>query len=71
MLWDMQVGSQSLLSTYTVNNRSLFVDTSLDTNLGRHTFVQSGVTFERGAQLNYDQWYISLGYRFDAKGSSK
>jgi len=33
-------------------------------------FLQSGYTIERGAQLNYDQWYVSLGYRFDARGPS-
>ncbi len=71
MLWDTQVGSQTLLSAFTANNKSLFLDTSLDTNLGRHSFVQSGITLERGAQLNYEQWYISLGYRFDVKGPVK
>jgi len=71
MLWNAQFGSQTLLSAFTANNRSLFMDTSFDTNLGRHTFLQSGVTFERGSQLNYEQWYFSLGYRFDTKGPGK
>lgn len=71
MLWDTQVGSQTLLSAFTVNNKSMFVDTSFDTNLGRHSFVQSGITLARGAQLNYEQWYVSLGYRFDVKGPVK
>ncbi len=71
MLWNAQFGSQSLLSSFTANNKSLFFDTSFDTNFGRHTYLQSGVTFERGARLNYDQWYISLGYRFDMKGPGK
>ena len=68
MVWDTQVGEQTLLSAFTVNNRSLFFDTSLDTNLGSHSFIQSGYTIQRGAQLNYDQWYVSLGYRFDVRG---
>jgi AMIN domain len=71
MLWDTQVGSQTLLSTFTANNKSIFVDTSLATNLGKHSFVQSGIALERGAQLNYEQWYLSLGYRFDVKGPAK
>jgi hypothetical protein len=71
MLWDAQLGSQTLLSAFTVNNKSLFLDTSLDTNVTKHTFFQSGVTFAHGAQLNYDQWYVSLGYRFDVKGPVK
>jgi hypothetical protein len=71
MLFGVQAGSQSLASTFTVNNNSRFIDTSFDTNLGGHTFLQSGYTFERGAQLNYDQWYLSLGDRFDVKGPIK
>ena len=69
-MWDAQVGSQSLVSPFTTNNQSLFFDTSFDTNLGSHSFLQSGYTIERGAQLNYDQWYVSLGYRFDVRGPS-
>ena len=71
MNWDAQFGSQTLLSAFTSNNKSMFFDTSLDTNLGRRTFIQSGITLERGATLNYQQWYISLGYRFDVKGPAK
>ncbi len=70
-MWDAQVGSQSLASAFTVNQRSLFLDSSIDTNFGSHTFLQSGYTIEHGAQLNYTQWRISLGYRVDAKGPTK
>jgi hypothetical protein len=33
--------------------------------------VQSGYTFVRGDQMNYNQWYISLGYRFDERPGVK
>jgi hypothetical protein len=68
MIWDTQLGQQSLRSAFTANNRSFFFDTSFDTNLSTHSYIQSGYTIERGAQLNYDQWYVSLGYRFDLRG---
>ena len=71
MTWSAQAGSQTLDSAFTVNQHSVFVDTSFDTNLGGRTFLQSGYTIERGAQLNYEQWHLSLGYRFDMKGSMK
>ena len=71
MMWDFQVGNQNLNSSFTMNTRSIFVDTSFDTNLGRHTFLQSGYTIQRGDALNYNQWYMSLGYRFDVKGPVK
>ena len=71
IVWDAQVGSQTLTSPYTVNHNSFFVDASFDTNLGGHSFLQSGYTVSRGAELNYTQWYLSLGYRFKMKGTLK
>ena len=70
-VWDAQVGTQNLNSAFTVNQHSLFLDSSFDTNFGSHTFLQSGYTIEHGAQLNYTQWRLSLGYRVDAKGATK
>ncbi|MGD0215833.1 MAG: AMIN domain-containing protein, partial [Terriglobales bacterium] len=69
MNWNTQAGSQTLDSAFTVNQHSVFLDSSFDTNLGGRTFLQSGYTIERGAQLNYEQWHLSFGYRFDMKGS--
>jgi len=67
MQWSTQIGEQNLISSWTANiGRSLFFDTSFDTNLTRHMYVQTGYTISRGTQLNYDQLYFSLGYRFDA-----
>jgi hypothetical protein len=71
MMWDAQLGSQDLNSPFTLNQRSTFVNTSIDTNFTRRTFLQSGYTFERGSTLNYRQWYLSLGYRFDEKEPGK
>jgi hypothetical protein len=71
MNWNAQAGSQTLDSAFTVNQHSVFVDTSFDTTLTGRTFLQSGYTIERGAQLNYEQWHLSLGYRLDMKGSMK
>jgi hypothetical protein len=71
MLLNAQVGTQRLNSPFTENHGSFFFDTSLDTNLGRHTFIQSGYTIERGVALTYDQWYVSLGYRFDVREKPK
>jgi hypothetical protein len=71
MMWDAQFGMQNLVSSFTVNNSSKFVDSSLDMNVTNHLFFQSGYTVVRGAQLNYNQWYTSLGYRFDSKPAEK
>jgi hypothetical protein len=67
MTWDAQFGSQSLASSLTANQSSHFVDTSLDMNLGKHSYFQSGYTVVRGVQTNYNQWYMSLGFRIDGR----
>jgi len=71
MMWDTQIGQQNLISSWTANGRSLFFDTSFDTSLTSHTYFQTGYTISHGAQLNYDQWYLSLGYRFDSARTTK
>ena len=72
MMWDTQIGFQNLTSPFTVNTGSShFFDTSMDVNLFRKSFLQSGYTVVRGSQMNYNQWYLSLGYRFDVKPEQK
>jgi len=70
MYWNVQLANQDLLSQHTADNHSRFISDSIDVNLGRHTFIQSGYTFVNGSTLNYRQWYSSLGYRFDQGKSS-
>ncbi|HEY1272993.1 MAG TPA: hypothetical protein VGF08_13455, partial [Terriglobales bacterium] len=69
MMWDMQIGSQNLDSPFTANNKAFFVSSSFDYNLTSNMYLQSGYTTEHGSQLNYDQWYLSLGYRFGVKSA--
>ena len=65
--WNLQLGNQDLLSAVTMNNRSNFIANSMDINMGKHSYIQSGYTYVNGAALNYRQWYVSWGYRFDKK----
>jgi AMIN domain len=67
MMWDMQFGNQTLVSPFSKNQSSNFVDSSFDVNLWGRSFLQSGYTFVHGDQLSYKQWYMSLGWRFDQK----
>ncbi len=67
--WNVQVGKQDLLSQYTTNHNSIYVADSLDINLGRSSYLQSGYTYVNGATLNYRQLYVSWGFRLD-KGKS-
>ena len=63
--WNLQLGSQDLVSPFTANGKSTFAAISMDMNLGKHSFFQSGYTFVNGSAMNYHQWYSSLGFRFD------
>ncbi|HEY3705807.1 MAG TPA: hypothetical protein VGL22_12135 [Terracidiphilus sp.] len=65
MFSNLQLANQDLHSEHSTNDHSRFISDSLDVNLGRHTYIQSGYTIVDGATLNYRQWYASLGYRFD------
>ena len=71
MMWDAQFGIQNLISPFSTNTNSRFVDTSFDTNLWGRSFLQSGYTIVRGNTIDYNQWYLSLGYRFDRKPVAK
>jgi len=63
--WNLQLGSQDLTSPFTANGQSKFAALSMDLNLGKRSYFQSGYTFVNGAAMNYHQWYSSLGFRFD------
>jgi hypothetical protein len=63
---EVQVGRQLFTSsTSTTPSNSRFLNAIFETNFGRHYFLQSGFTFNRGSSQNYDQWNIGVGYRFD------
>lgn len=65
MFWNVQLGNQDIESQHTLNCFSKFVDDSVDVNLGRHSYLQSGYTYVKGDTLNYRQWYLSWGFRLD------
>lgn len=61
--WNLQVGKQDLLSQFTTNHNSIYITDSIDLNVGRRSYFQSGYTYVNGATLNYRQWYFSWGLR--------
>ena len=63
--FNVLLGEQNLVSPYTTNDRAKFAATSVDFNLGKHSFIQSGYTFANGNTLNYREWYSTLGFRLD------
>jgi hypothetical protein len=65
MFWNVQLGKQNIASQVTDNYDSKFIADSMDINMGKHSYLQSGYTYVNGTCLNYRQWYLSWGYRFD------
>jgi hypothetical protein len=70
MFWNVMLGRQDLLSSFSTNYSSRYVADSVDVNIGRHSYLQSGYTYVQGATLNYREWYMSWGLRLD-KGKSR
>lgn len=65
MFWNVALGDQKLITDYSQNYSSKFMANSVDLNIGRHSYLQSGYTYVNGASMNYKQWYMSLGFRLD------
>ena len=60
-------GKQNFVSPLTSNTNSRFITSNLEMNMGTHYFLQGGYTVSRGATQDYDQWLMTLGYRFDSR----
>ena len=64
-------GIQNYTSTLAENNQSRFLTGNVGWLLGLHYFWQTGFTVNRGGTFSYDQWIVTMGYRFDSKGRRK
>jgi hypothetical protein len=60
-------GKQDFVSTFSNNSNTKFVTSTLEMNMGAHYFLQGGFTVSRGVTQDYDQWLMTLGYRFDSR----
>ena len=63
---ELLAGTQTFGSDLTGSDGATFLTANADVTLGRHYFLQGGVTASRG-QWSYDQWMITFGYVFDSK----
>jgi hypothetical protein len=64
-------GNQTFTSSLAGNQSAKFLTTNMDTSLGALFFLQGGFTVYRGQLQNYNQWNLTLGYRFDNKWKHK
>ncbi len=61
---EAQVGQQSFLSPLSTATRSRFGTLNLDWFFHLHYWLGAGWTLYRGGPLDYDQIFLTLGYRF-------
>jgi len=64
-------GDQAFTSSLAGNQSAKFVTGNVDTTFGAFLFLQGGFTTYRGQLQNYNQWNVTLGYRFDNKWKRK
>lgn len=69
--WEFLVGAQSFVSPYSTDTGTRFIGTNLDFALTNHYFFQGGMNINRGALQNYNQWFVTFGYRFDNRHIGK
>jgi len=63
---ELLIGQQAFASPITLNTHSKFLTGTVETTLGPHYYLQTNFTSNRG-DMSYDQFMISMGYRFDSK----
>jgi AMIN domain len=68
---ELLAGDQVFTSSLAGNQSAKFLTTNVDTSLGALFFLQGGFTMYRGQVQNYNQWNLTLGYRFDNKWKRK
>jgi len=64
--WEVTMGQQSFVSSYTRDTRYRNLGTTLDWSPGSRFFVDCGLNRQIGNIQSYIQWYVGLGYRFDS-----
>lgn len=64
-------GDQTFSSALAANQSARFITMTSDMNLGASFFLEGSVTAYRGQLQSYNQWLVTLGYRFDSKWKRK
>ena len=62
---EVSAGQQRFLSSLATTTNYQVLGSTIDLNLGGHYFLESGFNLQRSAQQNFDQWLMTMGYRFD------
>ena len=63
---EITAGKQNFVSSLNTTTNYKLLGSTIDLNLGGHYFVESSFNTQRSAQQNFDQWLVTMGYRFDS-----
>jgi hypothetical protein len=69
--WQLLAGQQNMVSTLTQNSNYRSLGSSFDWFPKVPIYFHGGFTRQQGTIMNYDQWYIGLGYRFDSNAKRR
>jgi hypothetical protein len=64
---EVTAGQQNFLSSLAATTNYRLLGSTVDLNLGGHYFVETGFNLQRSPQQNFDQWLMTMGYRFDTR----
>ena len=62
---ELQAGVQKFVSPLSKDTGSRFLNAYTDISFGPRYFFEGGFTIDRGSLQNYNQVYMTFGYRFD------
>ena len=63
---ELTAGKQNFISSLGTPTNYRLAGATMDWNLGRSYFFESGFNWQQGTQQTFQQWFMTMGYRFDS-----
>lgn len=63
---ELTAGKQNFISSLGTPTNYRLAGATMDWNLGRSYFFESGFNWQQGTQQTFEQWFMTMGYRFDS-----
>jgi len=69
--WQFILSQQDMVSALTKNPSYRSAGSTLDWFPNKPFYLNGGFTREQGSIMNYNQWFLGIGYRFDTKSKRR
>lgn len=63
---EVTAGKQNFVSSLGTPTDYQLAGATMDWNLGHSYFFESGFNWQKGTQQTFEQWFMTMGYRFDS-----